>query len=211
MKLTMSISTFAWCCLDFLYSLHYTGKKYLQPDIWWIFDEKGLWTWLGECLCICVRDSPLLSIEYYLWRSLQFHHMAIFVYFSGCRPTLVAVDDIVFRKPVEIGSLLLLSSQVSKFLNIKCTNFLPFIVLQNKIDDNTVLSGLLHRRDAHPGQGSHRGAWPIDPATQHHKRISLYFSCWEGHPSCCTTELWRSEYRFLQILLHYILMVLPVN
>ncbi|KAK7123726.1 hypothetical protein R3I93_021981 [Phoxinus phoxinus] len=32
--------------------------------------------------------------------------------FAGCRPTLVAVDDILFRKPVEIGSLLLLSSQV---------------------------------------------------------------------------------------------------
>uniref|UniRef100_A0A8C1GND3 Acyl-CoA thioesterase 9, tandem duplicate 1 n=1 Tax=Cyprinus carpio TaxID=7962 RepID=A0A8C1GND3_CYPCA len=32
--------------------------------------------------------------------------------FAGGRPTLVAVDDIVFRKPVEIGSLLLLSSQV---------------------------------------------------------------------------------------------------
>uniref|UniRef100_A0A671RVD8 Acyl-coenzyme A thioesterase 9, mitochondrial-like n=1 Tax=Sinocyclocheilus anshuiensis TaxID=1608454 RepID=A0A671RVD8_9TELE len=32
--------------------------------------------------------------------------------FAGCRPTLVAVDDIIFRKPVEIGSLLLLSSQV---------------------------------------------------------------------------------------------------
>uniref|UniRef100_A0AAY4EZL7 HotDog ACOT-type domain-containing protein n=1 Tax=Denticeps clupeoides TaxID=299321 RepID=A0AAY4EZL7_9TELE len=32
--------------------------------------------------------------------------------FGGCRPSLVAVDDIVFRKPVEIGSLLLLSSQV---------------------------------------------------------------------------------------------------
>ncbi|KAK3515510.1 hypothetical protein QTP70_024205 [Hemibagrus guttatus] len=32
--------------------------------------------------------------------------------FAGCRPVLVAVDDIMFRKPVEIGSLLLLSSQV---------------------------------------------------------------------------------------------------
>ncbi|TSK98461.1 Acyl-coenzyme A thioesterase 9, mitochondrial [Bagarius yarrelli] len=32
--------------------------------------------------------------------------------FAGCRPALVAVDDIMFRKPVEIGSLLLLSSQV---------------------------------------------------------------------------------------------------
>ncbi|XP_057679854.1 acyl-CoA thioesterase 9, tandem duplicate 1 isoform X2 [Corythoichthys intestinalis] len=32
--------------------------------------------------------------------------------FGGCRPGLVAVDDILFRKPVEIGSLLLLSSQV---------------------------------------------------------------------------------------------------
>ncbi|XP_077591648.1 acyl-coenzyme A thioesterase 9, mitochondrial-like [Stigmatopora nigra] len=32
--------------------------------------------------------------------------------FGGCRPALVAVDDILFRKPVEIGSLLLLSSQV---------------------------------------------------------------------------------------------------
>lgn len=31
---------------------------------------------------------------------------------SGCRPTLVAVDDILFQKPVEIGSLLMLSSQV---------------------------------------------------------------------------------------------------
>lgn len=30
----------------------------------------------------------------------------------GCRPNLVAVDDILFQKPVEIGSLLLLSSQV---------------------------------------------------------------------------------------------------
>lgn len=30
----------------------------------------------------------------------------------GCRPSLVAVDDILFQKPVEIGSLLLLSSQV---------------------------------------------------------------------------------------------------
>uniref|UniRef100_A0A8C8FL06 Acyl-CoA thioesterase 9 n=1 Tax=Oncorhynchus tshawytscha TaxID=74940 RepID=A0A8C8FL06_ONCTS len=32
--------------------------------------------------------------------------------YGGCRPNLVAVDDILFRKPVEIGSLLLLSSQV---------------------------------------------------------------------------------------------------
>ncbi|XP_041924482.1 acyl-CoA thioesterase 9, tandem duplicate 1 isoform X3 [Alosa sapidissima] len=32
--------------------------------------------------------------------------------FGGCRPTLVAVDDILFQKPVEIGSLLMLSSQV---------------------------------------------------------------------------------------------------
>ncbi|XP_048031438.1 acyl-CoA thioesterase 9, tandem duplicate 2 isoform X5 [Megalobrama amblycephala] len=30
----------------------------------------------------------------------------------GCRPTPVAVDDILFQKPVEIGSLLMLSSQV---------------------------------------------------------------------------------------------------
>ncbi|XP_028289830.1 acyl-coenzyme A thioesterase 9, mitochondrial isoform X2 [Gouania willdenowi] len=32
--------------------------------------------------------------------------------YSGCRPSLVAVDDILFQKPVEIGSLLMLSSQV---------------------------------------------------------------------------------------------------
>lgn len=32
---------------------------------------------------------------------------------SGCRPNLVAVDDILFQKPVEIGSLLMLSSQAS--------------------------------------------------------------------------------------------------
>nr|XP_019962685.1 PREDICTED: acyl-coenzyme A thioesterase 9, mitochondrial isoform X2 [Paralichthys olivaceus] len=32
--------------------------------------------------------------------------------YGGCRPRLVAVDDILFQKPVEIGSLLLLSSQV---------------------------------------------------------------------------------------------------
>ncbi|KAG7524606.1 hypothetical protein JOB18_014388 [Solea senegalensis] len=32
--------------------------------------------------------------------------------FGGCRPNLVAVDDILFQRPVEIGSLLLLSSQV---------------------------------------------------------------------------------------------------
>ncbi|XP_075996088.1 acyl-coenzyme A thioesterase 9, mitochondrial isoform X2 [Genypterus blacodes] len=32
--------------------------------------------------------------------------------FGGCRPNLVAVDDILFQKPVDIGSLLLLSSQV---------------------------------------------------------------------------------------------------
>ncbi|XP_035269508.1 acyl-coenzyme A thioesterase 9, mitochondrial-like isoform X2 [Anguilla rostrata] len=32
--------------------------------------------------------------------------------YGGCRPNLVAVDDILFQKPVEIGSLLLLSSQV---------------------------------------------------------------------------------------------------
>uniref|UniRef100_A0A7N6ACF5 HotDog ACOT-type domain-containing protein n=1 Tax=Anabas testudineus TaxID=64144 RepID=A0A7N6ACF5_ANATE len=32
--------------------------------------------------------------------------------YGGCRPSLVAVDDILFQKPVEIGSLLLLSSQV---------------------------------------------------------------------------------------------------
>ncbi|CAL9697774.1 unnamed protein product [Knipowitschia caucasica] len=32
--------------------------------------------------------------------------------FGSCRPSLVAVDDILFQKPVEIGSLLLLSSQV---------------------------------------------------------------------------------------------------
>ncbi|XP_076869548.1 acyl-coenzyme A thioesterase 9, mitochondrial-like isoform X3 [Brachyhypopomus gauderio] len=33
--------------------------------------------------------------------------------FAGSRPVLVSVDDIMFQKPVEIGSLLLLSSQVS--------------------------------------------------------------------------------------------------
>ncbi|KAM9333612.1 acyl-coenzyme A thioesterase 9, mitochondrial isoform 3-T3 [Pholidichthys leucotaenia] len=32
--------------------------------------------------------------------------------YGGCRPNLVAVDDILFQKPVEIGSLLMLSSQV---------------------------------------------------------------------------------------------------
>lgn len=32
--------------------------------------------------------------------------------YGGCRPNLVAVDDILFQKPVDIGSLLLLSSQV---------------------------------------------------------------------------------------------------
>lgn len=32
--------------------------------------------------------------------------------YCGSRPSLVAVDDILFQKPVEIGSLLLLSSQV---------------------------------------------------------------------------------------------------
>ncbi|XP_036371601.1 acyl-CoA thioesterase 9, tandem duplicate 1 isoform X1 [Megalops cyprinoides] len=32
--------------------------------------------------------------------------------YGGCRPNLVAVDDILFQRPVEIGSLLLLSSQV---------------------------------------------------------------------------------------------------
>ncbi|XP_068160730.1 acyl-CoA thioesterase 9, tandem duplicate 1 isoform X1 [Antennarius striatus] len=32
--------------------------------------------------------------------------------YGGCRPSLVAVDDILFQRPVEIGSLLLLSSQV---------------------------------------------------------------------------------------------------
>ncbi|CAN9506209.1 unnamed protein product [Ophioblennius macclurei] len=32
--------------------------------------------------------------------------------YGGCRPHLVAVDDILFQKPVEIGSLLMLSSQV---------------------------------------------------------------------------------------------------
>uniref|UniRef100_A0AAR2IRC6 HotDog ACOT-type domain-containing protein n=1 Tax=Pygocentrus nattereri TaxID=42514 RepID=A0AAR2IRC6_PYGNA len=35
-----------------------------------------------------------------------------YIYHSGSRPILVAVDDILFQKPVEIGSLLLLSSQV---------------------------------------------------------------------------------------------------
>uniref|UniRef100_A0A8C6T8X2 Acyl-CoA thioesterase 9, tandem duplicate 2 n=1 Tax=Neogobius melanostomus TaxID=47308 RepID=A0A8C6T8X2_9GOBI len=34
--------------------------------------------------------------------------------FGGCRPSLVAVDDILFQKPVDIGSLLLLSSQVQE-------------------------------------------------------------------------------------------------
>ncbi|XP_062297810.1 acyl-coenzyme A thioesterase 9, mitochondrial-like isoform X2 [Scomber scombrus] len=32
--------------------------------------------------------------------------------YGGCRPNLVAVDDILFQRPVEIGSLLMLSSQV---------------------------------------------------------------------------------------------------
>jgi hypothetical protein len=33
---------------------------------------------------------------------------------SHCRPAIVAVDDIMFRKPVEVGSLLFLSSQVTE-------------------------------------------------------------------------------------------------
>lgn len=39
-------------------------------------------------------------------------HLLIVSWCRGCRPRLVAVDDILFQKPVEIGSLLLLSSQV---------------------------------------------------------------------------------------------------
>uniref|UniRef100_A0A8C6PS16 Acyl-CoA thioesterase 9 n=1 Tax=Nothobranchius furzeri TaxID=105023 RepID=A0A8C6PS16_NOTFU len=43
--------------------------------------------------------------------------------YGGCRPTLVAVDDILFQKPVEIGSLLMLSSQVcftqGKFIQVR--------------------------------------------------------------------------------------------
>ena len=34
-------------------------------------------------------------------------------YFSKTRPHIEVVDDIAFRKPVEVGSLLFLSSQVS--------------------------------------------------------------------------------------------------
>lgn len=33
--------------------------------------------------------------------------------FSRSRPHIMAVDSVVFRRPVEIGSILLLSSQVS--------------------------------------------------------------------------------------------------
>jgi acyl-coenzyme A thioesterase 9 len=33
--------------------------------------------------------------------------------FSKTRPNIMAVDSVVFRRPVEIGSILLLSSQVS--------------------------------------------------------------------------------------------------
>ena len=36
---------------------------------------------------------------------------------SHARPKVVDVDNIMFRKPVEVGSLLLLSSQVSSLDN----------------------------------------------------------------------------------------------
>ena len=35
------------------------------------------------------------------------------------RPTIVCMDDINFRKPVEVGSLLYLSSQVSRMKLLK--------------------------------------------------------------------------------------------
>ena len=39
--------------------------------------------------------------------------------FSKMRPVCIGVDDILFRKPVHIGSLLYLSSQVVFFLQEK--------------------------------------------------------------------------------------------
>ncbi len=112
-------------------------------------------------------------------------NMVVFVSFSGCRPTVVAVDDILFRKPVEIGSLLLLSSQVSNFCCF--SSFKHHSHLTKPLS----LSGLLHRRDVCPGQGSFRSAWSFDPAAQYHQCVSLHFPSWKGCPSCCPTELWR--------------------
>ena len=39
-------------------------------------------------------------------------------YFSKTRPHIEVVDDIAFRKPVEVGSLLFLSSQVSWYTSV---------------------------------------------------------------------------------------------
>ena len=48
-------------------------------------------------------------------------------YFSKGLPILCHVDDIVFRKPVEIGSLLYFSSQVTNLRSI--LTFAVFIVI----------------------------------------------------------------------------------
>lgn len=92
------------------------GEEHLQSDIRGFPDEEGVWAGLGQCLCICVGSSSILIFSRNLLsdrstsRLLMRFHCCIC--HSGCRPVLVAVDDIMFRKPVEIGSLLLLSSQV---------------------------------------------------------------------------------------------------
>jgi acyl-coenzyme A thioesterase 9 len=49
----------------------------------------------------------------YLMRTAFETALANAALFSKCRPNIMAVDSVVFQKPVEIGSILLLSSQVS--------------------------------------------------------------------------------------------------
>lgn len=85
-------------------------KRLIKPDnsVW--MEEAGL-----KNILICFPQNRNLYNKIfggYLMRQgfeLAWTNACVF---SKTRPRLVAVDDIIFRRPVEIGSLLFLSSQV---------------------------------------------------------------------------------------------------
>ncbi|KAI6192370.1 Acyl-coenzyme A thioesterase 9, mitochondrial [Aphelenchoides bicaudatus] len=92
----------------FLKSTDLQGR--VPPNHQWMSDA----TLKNTVVCFPIKRNMYGKIfGGYLMRSAFETALANAALFSRCRPHIMAVDNIVFKRPVEIGSILLLNSQVS--------------------------------------------------------------------------------------------------
>lgn len=101
-------------------------KDLIFGGIWcqFSFFEVTLFIGLNVTTCILGLDNARHHMSFEMCCYVGVKQSILHIFCSHTRPTLKVVDDIVFKKPVEIGSLLFLSSQVLCSLSSSWKQFL---------------------------------------------------------------------------------------